>query len=188
MLAMGYEPEPPRAGGADQSYLFPAKPKYSMFNAQHYDDFLVEWPARTCDDIDLGDEQGDAGMTDEQRGQKDAERTKISQSMDYLIAMYDERIDKLKSIQQHASRTHQDALVARKLASQEKAMRIRKQMYLAYWNPDVATQWSLKDYWTGFPIRLQKRDGQWIELPSEDDRDVSDEDADDGDDSNEGDV
>jgi hypothetical protein len=168
----------------EQYYKFPDEPRYDQFPQREFDDFVEDGPVRTCDDIELGDESGDADMNGDDQLRKARETVNLLESLRALHGMYKEKTRKLRMIQSHVAQTYQDALVSRRLARQEKAMRVRKQMYLAYWNADMKSQWSVQDVWTGYPIRMKKKKGRWTELESDEERGsgISDEDED-GDDS-----
>ena len=65
---------------------------------------------------------------------------------------------------------HKQAICCDRAVSQEMAMRDRGKMYPSYWNPFMRERWTTRQVWTGFPIRMKRKDGIWRELASDEDR------------------
>ena len=135
-----------------------------------------EWESAHSDsDGEFGDENGDEGLSQKQREVKAEVFQYLAMDVNGLSKMYSKKITELKKLTREAVHAHRAALCIRKGADQEMIMKTRSDAYMAFLNSDMAPEWTEDEFWTGFPMRLKKKDGLWVELGSDEERGSEDE-------------
>ncbi|EKM53417.1 uncharacterized protein PHACADRAFT_259790 [Phanerochaete carnosa HHB-10118-sp] len=133
---------------------------------------------RDEDDIELGDEDGDGGLGQDEREEKEDELGTLVETIKVLCGQYTEITSTLqREVLPDINEGRQRAQWYRRLTSQERAEFGRICTWMAVWNPETKGKWSTKEMWTGFPFRVKKKDGIWRELASDEERGSEDSDS-----------
>ncbi|KIP11239.1 hypothetical protein PHLGIDRAFT_139454 [Phlebiopsis gigantea 11061_1 CR5-6] len=163
-------------------HRLPPKPNNARFSNLE-DEEWEDSDYHSDSDGGFGDEHGDEGMNEKQRETKKVTFQNLTMDVNGLNNMFSEKINALKKHTREVVHAHRAALCVRKAANQEVIMKTRSDAYMAFLNSDMKPEWSTDEFWTGFPMRVKKKNGQWVELASDEERgsedEASDNDADD---------
>lgn len=176
--ALGHSPPPTppasvrekwTAADEEQYYRPPTHPNLDRIPPIE-DDNWDRFSFHESDDVGFGDEEGAGGMDEVETEMKECELQRLVVCANGLMEMYNGHMKDAVAMEPAVIQTRQAAIRVRREVQQEKAMRVRMEMYTAYWNSSAKPKFTTKEVWTGYPIRMEKVDGFFRELPSDEER------------------